>query len=167
MLDFVLRPAECLCSSVWLALVPAQPCGLWYWRSSSVVSLILPSCITRYISSSSMSNIQENNMNINNCFRVTLYSEFLPMKARGICIMLIAVLRSLSYKLSFDNISCTALYHPNCLSASGILGNRCCVWGPPGLDGNAWSGLEVAARLIHSTIGNLCLLLLCKYGCDG
>lgn len=54
-----------------------------------------------------------------------------------------------------------------CLCASGILGTRLRVRGPPGMGGGTRSRLEVAPRLVHRADGGLRLLRLCKYAARG
>lgn len=49
------------------------------------------------------------------------------------------------------------------MCASGLLGTRCCVRGPPGLVGNAHSGLEVASRPVRRPSRDFRLFLLCEY----
>lgn len=178
MFHSVLRPVECLRSSVRLAPGPAGTLRFWHRRSSSVVSSLLPLHVTRWTLRWTDRHIiiamKWFASNIQSFFRVTLYSEFLPVKARGTCIMLISVLTVLLLlhdfycipvlNLGSDLSYCSLI--PSwlmCLCASGILGYWCCVRGPPGIVDNAHTRVEVAARPVRYTNGNLCLLLLCKY----
>lgn len=94
--------------------------------------------------------------------RVTLYAEFLPMKSRATCILLIEVWMNLNaiylYNVVFFG-SISNMY----LTFSDILGRRNCIWGPLSHPGHADSGLAVAARpFYHSTL-HLCHPVFCEF----
>ncbi|KTG43433.1 hypothetical protein cypCar_00014625 [Cyprinus carpio] len=70
-MDPVLWPPQCICTYIRMDPVPQSSGGLWHWRGSTIVKTYSKLLVSP--------------------LRVTLYAEFLPMRSRATCILLIEI----------------------------------------------------------------------------